>query len=337
MKEAIVSAGPTVKIVDSEIPKPNADQVVIKVVVSGSNPKDWKVPEWMGTTLNQGDDIAGTISAVGENVTEFKVGDRVGAFHEMRTPGGSYAEYALAWAHTTFHIPKTTTYEEAAAIPLAAMTAAVGLYVRLGLPEPWKVGDKDIPLVIYGGSSAVGAYAIQLAQRSKIHPLIVVAGGGAPYVETLIDRTKGDTIVDYRKGNQAVVQGIKDELKGKTLEYAFDATSEKGSYQNICQVLASNGHITLVLPNKEDFQIPATVHNTLTMVGSVHGEDKDFGHAFFRYIGKGLHDGWFKPHPQEIQKGGLEGVQGALQKLKDGQASAIKYVFRIADTPGISS
>ena len=178
-----------------------------------------------------GDDIAGTIHAVGENVTEFKVGDRVAAFHEMRTPGGSYAEYALAWAHTTFHIPHKTTFEEAAAIPLAAMTAAVGLYVRLGLPEPWKVGEKDIPLVIYGGSSAVGAYAIQFAQRSQIHPVIVVAGGGASHVETLIDRSKGDTIVDYRKGDQAVVQGIKDALKGKPLEYAYDAISEKGSYQ----------------------------------------------------------------------------------------------------------
>lgn len=44
MKEAIVSAGPTVKIVDSPIPKPNADQVVTKVIYSGSNPKDWKIP-----------------------------------------------------------------------------------------------------------------------------------------------------------------------------------------------------------------------------------------------------------------------------------------------------
>lgn len=40
-----------------------------------------------------------------------KVGDRVAAFHEMRTPGGSYAEYAVAWAHTTFHLPKETSFE----------------------------------------------------------------------------------------------------------------------------------------------------------------------------------------------------------------------------------
>ena len=61
--------------------------------------------------LNEGDDIAGTIHAVGEGVTEFKVGDRVAAFHEMMTPGGSYAEYAVSWAYTTFHIPEKTSFE----------------------------------------------------------------------------------------------------------------------------------------------------------------------------------------------------------------------------------
>jgi len=97
--------------VDSPVPEPGADQVLIKVVVSGSNPKDWKVPEWMDTNINQGDDIAGIVEKVGANVTEFKPGDRVAAFHEMRTPHGSYAEYAIAWAHTTFHIPAKTSFE----------------------------------------------------------------------------------------------------------------------------------------------------------------------------------------------------------------------------------
>ena len=103
--------GPKVQIVDSPIPKPGPDQLVIKVVVSGSNPKDWKVPLWMDSNINQGDDIAGTIYEVGEGVTEFKKGDRVAAFHEIMTPHGSYAEYAVAWAHTTFFLPDKTSFE----------------------------------------------------------------------------------------------------------------------------------------------------------------------------------------------------------------------------------
>lgn len=113
MKEAIVHAGPRVEIIDSPIPKPEPGQVVIKVEVSGCNPKDWKIPEWMPnmSPSNGGDDIAGTVSAVGEGVTEFKKGDRVAAFHEMMKPGGSYAEYAVAWAHTTFFLPEKTSFE----------------------------------------------------------------------------------------------------------------------------------------------------------------------------------------------------------------------------------
>ena len=65
----------------------------------------------MNTTINSGDDIAGVVDQVGENVYEFKPGDRVGAFHEMMTSHGSYAEYAIAWQHTTFHIPKHITFE----------------------------------------------------------------------------------------------------------------------------------------------------------------------------------------------------------------------------------
>lgn len=88
MKEAINLAGPTVKIIDSPIPEPNDDQVLIKVVVSGSNPKDWKGADWAAAGdasfgmlarakngLNQGDDIAGFVEKVGANVVEFKVRD----------------------------------------------------------------------------------------------------------------------------------------------------------------------------------------------------------------------------------------------------------------------
>lgn len=113
MKEAIVSKGPKVDIIDTPIPQPKPGQVVIKVVFSGSNPKDWKIPEWLPDIppANQGDDIAGTVHAIGRDVTEFKVGDRVGAFHEMLSANGSYGEYAVAWSHTTFHLPEKTSFE----------------------------------------------------------------------------------------------------------------------------------------------------------------------------------------------------------------------------------
>ncbi|KAI3338137.1 GroES-like protein [Ustulina deusta] len=336
MKEAVVSKGPKVQIIDSPIPKPGAQQVVIKVVVSGSNPKDWKIPLWMGTTLNQGDDIAGVVHEVGENVYEFKPGDRVAAFHEMMTPGGSYAEYAVAWQHTTFHIPEHTSFEEAAAIPLAAMTSAIGLYLRLGLPQPWVQATEPIPVIIYGAASAVGSYAIQLAQQSNIHPLICVAGRSSAHVEKLIDRSKGDVILDYREGDDALVENLKKAADGRPMLYAFDAVSEKGSYVNLGKVLDDGAKITLVLPGQDYNAIPPYIERSLTNVGAVHKDAKDFGYIYFRYFARGVFEGWFKPQPQEIVPGGLGGVQQALENLMDGKANAVKYVFRLSDTEGVS-
>lgn len=228
---------------------------------------------------------------------------------------------------------------EAAALPLASLTAGVALFARLRLPPPWLPTTTPTPLIIYGAASAIGSYAIQLAQRANIHPLICVAGSSAQHVETFISRDKGDTIIDYRKGDAAIVQGFRDaeEKAGMKIAHAFDAVSEKGSYQNVCAVM-KQGRLTTVLPGKKYEGLPEGVEQTLTTVGSVHGvpdDLKDFGYVMFRYIAKGLEEGWFRPQPHEVVPGGLEGVEGALGCLKEGKARAVKYVFKIEDTPGV--
>lgn len=344
MKEAVVSKGTKVEIIDSPIPTPNDDQVLIKVVVSGSNPKDWKLPDMRPDVINQGDDIAGVVEKVGANVFEFKPGDRVAAFHEMMTPHGSYAEYAVAWEHTTFHIPAGTSFEEAATLPLAAMTAALGLYQRLALPQPWdplppSADHHSIPLIIYGGASAVGIFALQFALRSNIHPIICVAGRAKDYVEGFLDASKGDKVIDYRQSDADLIAALKDAVNNEPVRHALDAVAEKGSPQILAQVLQHKGegevggNATFVLHGKKD--IPDGIEQSITMVGSVHQNAKDFGYVYFRYIAKGLKEGWFRGQRTEVVPGGLGGVQKALEDLKAGKASGVKYVFRIADTEGV--
>ncbi|KAF4336138.1 fusarubin cluster-oxidoreductase [Fusarium beomiforme] len=299
-----------------------------------------KRPEYWGSraSINQGDDHAGIVHEVGGGVTEFRVGDRVAAMHEGKQPGGSYAEYGVSWAYTTFRLPPSTSFQEGAAIPFAALTAACALYAKLNLPAPWLPVPETqrIPLVIWGASSAVGSYAVQLAQRSNIHPLICVAGRAQEHVEKLIDRSKGDAVVDYRKGRDEVGKAIRASLNGARLRFAFDAVSEMGSYQTICDVLDHQlGKITLIIPAQSYSDIPKTIEKSVTTVASVHEDLKDFGYVFTRYISKGLEEGWFKAHPQEVRPGGLEGVEEGLKDLKSGKASAVKYVYRISDTPGV--
>lgn len=214
------------------------------------------------------------------------------------------------------------------------MTAAIGLHQRLSLPLPWHPATTPTPLVVYGGAAAVGAYAIKLARRAGIHPIIAVAGRGAAFVETLIDRSKGDTIVDYRAGNDAVVKGVKEALAGTELWHAFDATSEHGSYTNIVQVLQPTGRLTVVLPGKKYEGVPESVRLTTTNVGASHKDEKDFAYVMFRYFARGLAEGWFRPHPHEVVPGGLGGVKTGLENLRDGKASAVKYVFRVGETEG---
>jgi len=325
-----------VRVVDSPIPDlPSEDHLLIQVVVSGSNPKDWKMANFREGESNQGDDIAGVVAKVGTNVTEFKAGDRVAAFHQMMSPHGSWAEYSVAWKHTTFHIPPGTSFEEAAAIPLAAATAAIGLYADQGLPPPYLPAKDPIPLIVYGAASSVGAYAVQLAQRSNVHPVICVAGASAPHVESLIDRSKGDTVIDYRNGDDAVVEELKKAIGDQKVLHAFDAVSEESTVQNLARVLPPGALINVVLGGRKNQVLPEGISKVVTGVGRVHRDLKDFGHVYFRLFSKGLEDGWFRGQPQEVVPGGLGGVQTGLQNLQDGKGHGIKYVFRIAETEGV--
>ncbi|CAP93697.1 Protein TOXD [Penicillium chrysogenum] len=354
MKEVINLAGPTVKFVDSPIPEPNDDQVLIKVVVSGSNPKDWKVPDIAASGnsklemmlkakkgLNLGDDIAGVVEKVGSNVVEFKPGDRVAAFHEMCTPGGSYAEYAIAWSHTTFHLPTHTSFEEAATIPLAALTAAVSLYAHHRFPPPWAPATEPTPFIIYGASTAVGSFAIKLACNSNIHPIIAIAGKGSQYVGGLLGSSKGDVVIDYREGVETTVKQIRDSLERaghSKVEHALDAVIIPQSAEVLKNSVAPGGQIDFVLPNDLDVS-PA--NKSITSVGSVHKqpefEDNEvLGFIFSRYFTRALSNRSFSGHPFEVRPRGLEGVEEALRDLKAGKASATKYIFRLADTPGIA-
>ena len=98
MKSAVIHAGPKVVVEDVPIPKPGPKQ-------------DWKVPEWgaFGEPKNEGNDIAGFVEAVGDEVTEFRKGDRVAAF--LGFSGGGFAEYAVAEAYTTFFLPAKTSFQ----------------------------------------------------------------------------------------------------------------------------------------------------------------------------------------------------------------------------------
>ncbi|KAH7083603.1 alcohol dehydrogenase-like protein [Paraphoma chrysanthemicola] len=351
MLEAIVQTSLEVAIVQSPVPTPGKGQVLIKVVCSGCNPKDWKLVVYEGEALNSGDDIAGVVESTGPDVTEFKRGDRVAAFHPMRTSGGSFAEFAIAPAATTFHLPPNISFEEGSTVPLAALTAAVALYHSLGLSNPWMPATTTIPILIYGASTAVGAYAIKLASRSNLHPIIAIAGKGRALVERLIDTSKGDVIIDYREGNEIMARKIREALASQgqlSIAHALDCVAEPNTLELLADVVAPKGHATFVL-HERDYNVAAkTLRTSITFVGYVHtgpfqpepwqginynpeGRGEDFGFIFTRLLSKGLQEGWLTPHPHELIPDGLKGLSQALKNMRDGKLSAMKYAVRIGD------
>lgn len=242
-----------------------------------------------------------------------------------------------------FEIPVQATadsFAEAATIPLAGLTSVIALYHHLALPFPWAPAKDAIPFVVYGASTAVGAFAIKLANRSNVHPIIGVAGKGADYVQQFLDPSKGDCIIDYRNGNEETIQGIQKALQdaGQTeIRHALDAVVLEQSSRVLRSVVAPGGNVNHVLPAPD--LSPAI--STQAWVSSAHeqgGENdcRELCFLFSHWIGRGLQLGTFSGHPYQVRPGGLEGVQDALKDLKDNKASAVKYVFRIAETPGLS-
>jgi NADPH:quinone reductase-like Zn-dependent oxidoreductase len=155
------------RITDIDRPVPGAGEALVRVRATSVNPYDWhflrgepRVARLMpGMGLRQprytvlGTDIAGTVEAVGDGVTRFRPGDDVFAL----LPAGGFAEYVVVPERLLATKPANLTHEQAAAVPMAAVTALVGLRDNGRIQAGQQV-------LINGASGGVGTYAVQLAR-----------------------------------------------------------------------------------------------------------------------------------------------------------------------------
>jgi NADPH:quinone reductase-like Zn-dependent oxidoreductase len=148
---------------DAPIPVPQADDVLIKVRASSINPVDWKIRAGYlkghldyALPLIPGWDVAGEIVALGAQVSGWKVGDAIYSRPDIARQG-SYAEFVAVRASEISKKPATLDWNQAAAVPLAALTAWQALF-EIGELQP---GQK---VLIHAGSGGVGVFAIQLAK-----------------------------------------------------------------------------------------------------------------------------------------------------------------------------
>jgi NADPH:quinone reductase-like Zn-dependent oxidoreductase len=187
----------TLRIAEVDTPTPNADAVLVKVLAVSINAADWHVlrgkPLFSRATLGLlrpkhtilGVDVAGQVEAVGDGITRFQPGDEV--YANLLDHGyGGFADYVAVPVNVMASKPAKLSFEEAAAVPMAATTALQGLGHHGELQPTHKV-------LINGATGGVGSFAVQLAKASGAEVTAVTSTRNLELVRSL----GADHVVDY--------------------------------------------------------------------------------------------------------------------------------------------
>jgi NADPH:quinone reductase-like Zn-dependent oxidoreductase len=223
----------------TDLPKPHIgpDTILVKVVAAALNPVDYKVREgYLQGLLDAhfpvvpGWDIAGIVEQPGLDTPEFSAGDEILAYARGDVvSGGTLAEYVAVPVRTAAHKPAGLSFEQAAALPLAGLTAFQSVR-RSGLGR----GDA---VLIHGAAGGVGSYGTQLA----VHAGAKVVGTASPANHDYL-RSLGAEPVDYH-----------DDLVGQARALApdgFDVILDfagSNSMDTVAQLLKQGGNVTSIL------------------------------------------------------------------------------------------
>lgn len=238
MKAAVIDryGSPDVlRYADVDKPVIKADQMLVRVYASSVNPIDWKIRKGLLQFLTGyqfplilGFDVAGEVVEVGSQVTRFRVGDRIYARLDQLA-GGAYAEYAAVAERVAAHKPANMSDEEAAAVPLAGLTALQALRDE----GHFAAGQR---VLINGASGGVGTYAVQIAKVLGASSIVgVCSARNADLVKSL----GCDRVIDYQQ--QDFTQ---DATK---YDVVFDAVGNR-SFDDCKRVLQPNGYYVTTQP-----------------------------------------------------------------------------------------
>jgi NADPH:quinone reductase-like Zn-dependent oxidoreductase len=218
------------KLVDIAKPVPNDNQVLIKVRAASVNPYDWHFVRGtpyvmrLETGLRKpkvtriGVDCAGTIEAVGKNITQFKPGDEV-----FGGKTGAFAEYVCGSERGLALKPASITFEQAGSVQIAGLTALQGLRDKAKIQPGQKV-------LINGASGGVGTFAVQIAKSFGADVTGVCSGRNVDLVRSLgADHVIDYTKEDFTKGEQRY-DAILDNVPNHSLSECRRVLNPNGKY-----------------------------------------------------------------------------------------------------------
>ena len=231
MKAAVLThydkKGTELDIREISTPTPEEDEVLVKIMTAGVNPLDnmiirgeVKLIVPYETPLVMGNEFAGVVKKTGKNVAGFKPGDRVYGRMPLKKIG-AFAEYAAVKETALAVIPEYLSFEEAATVPLTALTAMQAFEVM-----DVHAGES---VFISGGTGSLGAMAIPVAKSLGLH----VYTNGSGDNEERVRKLGAERFIDYRKENYADVLSdvdhVLDTLGDRELPNEFRVLKEGGN------------------------------------------------------------------------------------------------------------
>ncbi|XP_075647927.1 chloroplast envelope quinone oxidoreductase homolog isoform X1 [Castanea sativa] len=194
------------KHVEVPVPIPKKDELVLKLEATSLNAADWKVqkgmvrPFWPRKFPHiPGTDVAGEVVEVGPGVKSFKVGDKVVAVNSL-ADGGGLAEFAVTKERLTVSRPAEVSAAEAAALPIAGLTAHQTLTQQAGIKLDGTGQQRNI--LITAASGGVGHYAVQLAKLGNAHVTATCGARNIDFVKSL----GADEVLDYKTPDGAALK-----------------------------------------------------------------------------------------------------------------------------------
>src|SRR6266446_3716700 len=318
------------------VPRPEADQVLIRVAASSLNPLEYKLAElnFLGRTppVILGLDLSGIVVAKGSAVRGVNVGDAVVAMADLNgdggwgAGGGGEASYALAREFLTVSKPESMSFLSAAALPMCFLSAFASLYGTV------QAGDT---VYIPGGGGGVGHLAVQMAAR-VLGAGLVISSGSTLQSTALARQSGAHYVFDYKRDD--IAAEILKLTGGRGADLVFDATySETGFVETAKTVRQGGSWIVLgVGPGKTTriFETDSPVDSILAERGARHvnvnllryfsepatldGEAKAFLQRGLALAMDWAVQGLVMPHIARTIDSTVEAINAGLQSLKSG-------------------
>ena len=331
MKAMIINkyegAGTKFEFVDIEKPSPKAGEVLVKIAASSVNTVDCMI-RTMGKDLPLspaepallGMDFAGTVEAVGDGVSQFKVGDEVyGCAGGLADLPGTLAEYISADAKLVAVKPKTLSMTEAAALPLVGITAYEGL-LRCGLigaDGKKAAGSDGATVLVHGGTGGVGHVATQLA---KYFGASVYATCGGSDEQVKLIEGYGATAINYKE--DSIESYVAKYTDGKGFDVVYDTVGGPNMLKSF-EAAALNGQVasTVALCELDLTTMHfkgLSLHVVFMLIPMLHNVKREEHGEILTNMAKICDEGGLKPLMDKTFK--LERVQEAHARLDSKEA-----------------